>query len=97
MVKPLRPVVSSFWQLEAPSQLVGLDATDQFAGHHVRQTSLHWGHVKDRVFRFQYKIFMIYEPVSLAQLEQYQWTYWTERSTKLITDLILFVLPMVHM
>ncbi|PSN54275.1 hypothetical protein C0J52_06972, partial [Blattella germanica] len=47
--------------------------------------------------RLQYKIFMIYEPGSLTQLEQYQWTYWTERGTTLNTDLILFMLPMVHM
>ena len=24
------------------SQIPGLDAADQFAGHHIRQTSLHW-------------------------------------------------------
>ena len=55
-----------------------------------------WGYVKDRVFAIPVQDLHIYEPVSLIQLQQYQWTCYTEHCTKSNADLILFVLPMVH-
>jgi hypothetical protein len=76
----------------------GLDAADQFGGHHVHRTSLRsisssgvaWRTVSSWL---QWMTSQIYEPASMKRLLLYQWT----RGKKLNAEWILFVLPVVHM